>query len=334
MASLAGGCGGAASTDTGNPPVVLGQGLRLTATETGVVISGDAGAVPAGARVDVVNTATGETATTTAEADGSFALEVDGAVTDEYRVYAANGSESWRTRLTSAGPAAAETGLAGRVFLLQSADGYTPVPGTVIRLSFEGGEMQFSAGCNSHSGPYAVCEDGTLCLAALASTEIGCEPPLHEQDEWLAGFLESSPAMTQSGAALTLTQGGATLEFLDREVADADRSLIDRTWTIDTFIEDGGASNSPTVPSPTLQFGADGRLTIFTTCVTGGGSYSRSGQTLTFVGVSYPEEACEGSVFVHDRIVPVMTEGEVTFEIEAARLTITRGTLGLSATTE
>jgi heat shock protein HslJ len=331
LAATVGGCGGATSTDTGNPPVVLGQGLRLRATETGVVVSGDPGAVPAGARVDVVNTTTSETSTTTAAADGSFELEVNGTTRDEYRVYAASGSESWRTRLTSSGAAAAETGLDGLVFLLSSSLGYNPVPGTTIRLSFNAGQVSLSAGCNSQSGEYSLC-DGKLCVSDLASTEIGCEAPLHTQDEWLARFLESSPALTQAGATLTLAGADETLVFLDREVADADRSLTERSWVVDSFIDNGVASNLPFSP-PAMLFGSDGSLRVFVSCNTGLGSYTRSGQAMT-LELAYTDVECEGGDAGQEHISRVLTNGDVAFEIEAARLTIMRGTLGLTATTE
>jgi heat shock protein HslJ len=334
LTSLAGGCGGA-STDTGNPPIVTGQQLRLRATETGVVVSGDPGAVPGGARVDVVNTATGQTATTTAAEDGSFELEIEGSTTDEYRVYAASDGQSWRTRLTSSGAAPAEAGLAGLQFLLQSAQGYTPVAGTTVRLSFQAAELGISAGCNSYSGPYSLC-DGKLCLSRLGGTEIGCPPELQAQDTWLAGFLQSSPGLTQAGPTLTLAGADATLEFLDREVADADRPLTGRTWTIDTFIENGAATNFPSQVPATLEFGTDGRLSVFTTCNGGEGNYTRNGQTLTFVAVGFTAASCgpTGSAAAEERIGRVIADGEVTFEIDAGRLTILRGDLGLSATTE
>ena len=334
LASLAGGCGGE-STDTGNPPVVLGQKLRLTATETGVLISGDAGAVPGGARVDVVNTATGQMETTTAAPDGSFSLEVEGTAGDEYRVYAASSGEIWRTRLTSSGATATEAGLAGLDFLLQSADGFTPVANTTLRLSFKETELGFSGGCNSYFGTYSLC-DGKLCVSSLGSTDIGCEPALQAQDTWVSGFLQGSPTLTQAGPALTLSGDGATLELLDREVADPDRPLTGRTWTVDTFIDGDSASNFPGQGSPTLQFAADGSLTVFTTCNTGNGSYTRDGDTLTIAPVLYTEAGCgtAGSAQAEERVMQVMTAGEVTVAIDSARLTITRGTLGLGATTD
>jgi heat shock protein HslJ len=334
LGALAGGCGGQSlSTDTGNPPVV-GQKLRLTATSTGVLVTGEPGAVPAGARVDVVNAATAETASTTAAEDGSFEVELAGAATDEYRVYVGSGQQSWRTRLTSSGTTTPEMGIDGRAFLLQSAEGYTPLQGTRLRLSFNDSQLSFSAGCNSYSGPYSLC-DGKLCVSQLGGTEIGCDTERHTQDEWFASFFEGSPQLDIAGAALTLESASATLELLDREVADPDRPLAGRVWSIDTFIQGGAASSSPATTLPTVEFRINGTLGVFTTCNTGDASYTRSGQVLTLSSVVYTDAGCPDSRrSVEQSVQSVLAEGEITFEISANRLTLMRGSSGLGATTD
>lgn len=333
LAALAGGCGGQSlSTDTGNPPVV-GQKLHLMATGTGVVVTGDAGAVPAGARVDVINTATAQTASATAADDGSFEVELAGSATDEYRVYVGSGQQSWRTRLTSSGTSTPETGIDGRVFLLESSEGYTPLAGTRLRLSFNDGQLSFSAGCNSYSGPYSLC-DGKLCVSQLGGTEIGCDPQRHTQDEWFASFFEASPQLGITGAALALEGANATLELLDREVADPDRPLAGRVWSIDTFIQGDAASSSPTATPATLEFGTNGRLSVFDTCNGGSATYTRSGQTLTLSAVSFGVGDCSGDVTADDRVQAVIAEGQLTFAIDANRLTLMRGSAGLGATTD
>jgi heat shock protein HslJ len=338
LAALAAGCGGESlSTDTGNPPVISGQKLHLTATATGVVVAGDAGAVPGGARVDVLNTATGQTESTTAAANGSFTVELEGSINDGYRVYAAGDGQSSSTQLTPSGAAPPQTGLAGRQFLLQSAQGYTLVTDTNLRVSFsdDGQEFGFSAGCNSYGGPYTRCGD-RLCTNGLGGTEIGCDPDRHTQDEWFADFFEASPRLTLAGASLTFQSESVTLELLDREIADADRPLTGRLWSIDTFISGGAASSSPATAVPTVQFAVDGSFQFFTTCNTGEGSYTRNGQTLTLANVSNTDVACasEANRFVEASVQRVLTAGDVTFEIEASRLTLQRGTFGLGAKTD
>lgn len=332
------GCGAASdsldSTDTGNPPVIRAQALRLAASASGVIVSGEPGAVTAGAEVEVVNVTTSAAQTTTAASDGSFEVELAGTLEHEYRVQA-----SLRGRTASADLDASTTGpasLAGLEYLLDSAEGYTLVEGTTIRLSFDATEVRFNAGCNSFFGLYSLC-DGKLCASDLGGTEMGCPAPLHAQDEWIVGFLTSTPTLTHAGPRVTLEGTGATLEFLDRELANPDRSLTGRTWNIDTLINGGAASTVPAQSTPTLIFRDNGVFESFSTCAGGAGTYSAGSGELTVSDLNFPEPACPptGSLLVQQHILNVLGgDGTVDFEIDAARLTLTRGTLGLSATTE
>jgi heat shock protein HslJ len=330
-------CGGAtdpASTDTGNPPVIVGQNLRVTSTPTGVRVSGAAGTAPRGARVEVINLSTGESATTTAGSDGSFEVELAGTVGDGYRVYSDLDGQTSSTQLTSAGAGDLQVGLAGLEFVLQSAEGFEPVEGTTVRLSFDGSTLGISGGCNGTAGRYSVC-DGRLCLSELNSTAIGCDAALNAQDAWLSEFFLASPLMTQSGARLTFEGPDATLSFLDREVADPDRPLVGPSWRIDTLIRGNGASAaaSSTSASPTIEFRPDGVYGVFTGCNTGGGTYTVTDGSITLLGSAYTEEGCELPI-VEGHIIEVLSAGTVAYEIEARRLTLTREDVGVSATTD
>jgi heat shock protein HslJ len=332
-------CGGAAdpsSTDTGNPPVIVGQSLRVTSTATGVRVSGAPGTAPRGARVEVINLSTGESATTTAGSDGSFEVELAGTVADEYRVSSDLDGQTSSTHLTSAGASGAQVGLEGLVFLLQSAEGFTPVEGTSVRLSFEATTLGISGGCNSQFGSYSMC-DGRLCVSELSRTEIGCEPGLDEQDTWLSDFFLGSPLVTQTGARLTLESPDATLSFLDREVADPDRPLVGPTWQVDTIIRGNGASaaGSTVSSSPTIEFRTDGEYNVFTGCNSGGGTYTAGNGSVSLSGATYTERGCGLSLAtVEEHIVQVLAAGTVVYEIEARRLTLTREDVGLSATAD
>ncbi len=333
-AALAGACGGQSlSTDTGNPPVV-GQKLHLTATATGVLVTGEPGAVPGGARVDVINTATAQTASTTAADDGSFQVELEGSGGDELRVYVGSGQQSWRARLTSGGTSAPETGIEGRDFLLSSAQGYTLVAGTQLRVSFDDNQLTFNAGCNTASGTYSLCQE-RLCVADLATTDIGCDSQRHTQDEWLADFFVASPRLSIAGATLTLEGASATLELLDRELADPDRPLTGRVWRVDTFFAGDVASSVPLVTPPTLEFNGDGTFRVFDGCNGGSAEYTRSGQTLSLAPVAFTEIGCPGDDLPRERIQELFRPGgEMSVEIEANRLQLKRGASGLGALTD
>jgi len=178
--------------------------------------------------------------------------------------------------------------------------------------------------------------DGSLCVEGMGSTEMGCSADRHQQDEWLAAFFLASPTLELEGDMLTLTTADATLVFLDREVADPDRPLIGNTWTIDTFIQGDAAMNFALNEEPTVTFGDDGSVQVFTSCNTGQGSYAAEGSVVVLSEMTYTEEGCgdANSTEADTRIRDVLADGEVTTEIEASRLTVTRGTLGISATTD
>jgi heat shock protein HslJ len=118
-------------------------------------------------------------------------------------------------------------------------------------------------------------------------------------------------------------------------VADPDRPLAGPIWTIDTLIDGGAASNVPTAATPTLQFGSDGTIEVFTGCNSGTGSYTREGQTLVLSAIPYTLRGCAAAeTAVGSHVTRVINAGEVTFEIDAARLSIQRGDIGIRALTE
>lgn len=320
------------STDTGNPPVVSEQKLRVEASDSGVTVAGEAGAVPARAAIEVTNVATEQSETTTAAADGSFEVELEGTLDDEYRVKVEVDGRS--TNATVSSNDTPTTGFLGKTFLLDSAEGHTFVEGTTPRLSFDESEIRFSAGCNSHFGNYTICGD-KLCASDIGGTEIGCDEALHQQDYWLADFFTSEPAFAYEGDTLTLDGADATLVFLDREVANPDRTLTAGIWVIDTFITGDAASNVPLQVEPTILFEEDGSFEAFDTCNTLNGNYAVDNTELTLSNVSTTDEACgDMGQTAREHIGQVMNNGTVSFEIEAARLTLMRDDLGLGATTD
>jgi heat shock protein HslJ len=217
-----------------------------------------------------------------------------------------------------------------RVFLLESSDGFTPVASTTVRLSFQRGELSISAGCNSMGGPFEV-ENAQLVLHGLSTTDIGCfAPGVHAQDDFLGEFITSRPALMLEGTTLTLRGAQVTMVFVDREVADPDRPLAGPPWTVDTWIQGGGAgSGSIRVPT-TLEFTSEGTLLIEAVCHSGSGRYAVSGDKLTLTSIDLMDKSC-GTESTDGQTFAVVKDGVLMFEIEADRLTLTRGDLGVSA---
>lgn len=324
------------STDTGNPPVIDTQALRVTSSAGGVKVSAAAGGVPAGANVEVTNLSTGDSASTTADDDGAFEVELAGSVDDDYEVAVEVDGERDAATIVAGGatPNDPFAALVGRDFELESSTGFSPVEGTSVSISIQEDQFRFSAGCNGHSGEYTFC-DGSLCIDGMSSTAIGCDEPRHDQDEWLADFFTSEPTLVPDGDRVSFETDDATLVFLDSEVADPDRTLAGPVWTIDTFISGDSASNLPTTEDPTLEFRDDGRVRVFTGCTSATGDYEVDGNTITLSNLAYPEIACPPMTQgVHDGMLRVMVDGELSYEIDAARLWLTRGDYGLGATTD
>lgn len=110
------------------------------------------------------------------------------------------------------------------------------VDGTRIALRFDEGRVSASAGCNSMGGEYEIGNDGTLLVSQLAMTEIGCDVARHDQDQFVATLLTSSPTLSLNQDVLVLTSGDITVELIDRRVADPDRSIIGTEWMVTGFI--------------------------------------------------------------------------------------------------
>lgn len=331
LAAFALACGGRVSTDTGNPPVIDESLIQLEPSANGTRVVGSAGAVsPAGATVRVVNTSAGDSVETTAGMDGSFDATVPSSPGDDIAVEAESEGGT-TTRPIPPTPVAA--GLDGRRFLLVSSDGYTPVADTTPQLGFDDGNISYSGGCNSHFGEYSVCGE-SLCVDGLGSTQIGCTLDLQAQDEWFSDFLTSRPTFDLDGDDLVLTGDGVTLTFQDREVADPDLPLIGRVWTVDTIIQgDAAGSFPPSGPPPSLEFGEDSIVNVFTGCNQGGGSYEATETEIVFGDIVVTEEGCGGAVGeLENHMLQIVAPGSVSFEIDAKRLTITRGDIGIMAT--
>jgi heat shock protein HslJ len=226
---------------------------------------------------------------------------------------------------------AAEGKLEARQFLLDSAEGFEPVADSTVYLSFDGGQISVSAGCNSQGGDYAV-SDGRLVVDGLGSTLRACSPGLSEQDTWLNAFITSLPRLELSGDRLTLTGDEATLVLLDREVKDPDRPLLNTSWTINALITGDAVSGfgPGTTSAAKVLFGDDGEVHIDTGCNSGKGRYAVSGNKITLMEIPYTEKGCS-TPNAEAHIQQVLRAGTLSFTIEADTLTLEHGDFGVMA---
>jgi heat shock protein HslJ len=221
--------------------------------------------------------------------------------------------------------------LSGREFMLKETFSYSPASGTIIRLAFTTTEFSFNANCNSHSGAYTIAA-GTLRVRGMSSTLMACAEDRMAQDDWLLDFFSSGPRITLDENKLTVTDGKATLIFLDRKVADPDRQLSGPVWTIDTFRTADMAMATSQLHA-TLAFTPDGTWRVDTGCNVGTGSYTASATQLTLSRTVFSTSTCssQDTNSLVDHIAAVLADGTATYSIDATRLTIERGNRGISA---
>lgn len=209
----------------------------------------------------------------------------------------------------------------GRTFLSTSASREL-VPGTRIELRFDDGKLSVRAGCN-HMGGDTSIERDRLVVQDMATTDMGCDPPRHDQDTWVAEFLRAGPTVHLSGTELVLEGAGIRITFADREVADPDRPLVGTVWTVDTLISGQTAGSVPAGVRAFLSFAADGTVSGSSGCNQLSGRYTAQDGTITFTELGSTLMACtDDRGMVEARVLPVLN-GTVRYEIEAGHLTLT-----------
>lgn len=234
---------------------------------------------------------------------------------------------------TSPPTSAPVSGLDGRQFVsvlvTEDATSKVLVSGTTIRLGFSSGQLSASAGCNNMSSDYELT-GGKLVVGSMATTEMGCQANLMDQDQWLAGFLGSKPALALDGNNLVLTSDTTEITFLDREKAEPDQSLTGITWGLTTMIDGDVASSVPQGAMATLLFKDDGTVQIDFGCNAGGGDYSVDSDTLHLTHIVSTNMACPGAKGdVETAVVAVLNADTITFAIDHSTLTLTAGQHGL-----
>jgi len=232
---------------------------------------------------------------------------------------------------SSTTPPTGATDLDGTTFVSTSVAGHDLVAGSAVTLAFAEGRVSARAGCNTMSGTYEAGAELTVG-PDMASTMMGCPDDLAAQDQWLAGFLTSTPALTLDGDTLTLSSGDVTITLVDESSAAVAAPLVGTLWTLDTIIDQTtqSASSVPAgVEPPTLQIGDDGMAAVYTGCNRGGAAVGTNGSTLSFGPLRLTRMACVGDGGQVEAAVVAVIDGDVEFTIEGDRLTLTKAQSGL-----
>ena len=159
----------------------------------------------------------------------------------------------------SASPAPAS--LDGHTYLSTDLQGAALVPGTRVRLAFADGSLNANGGCNTMGGTYSINSD-RLKTSQMFMTEMGCDDPRMQQDDWLARFL-GNVSYTLDGDTLTLADGSIRLTLVDKDVATPDQPLEGTRWRRigrdPAEVHRQRRANRVPLPHPgTRRFGDDG----------------------------------------------------------------------------
>ena len=217
---------------------------------------------------------------------------------------------------TSSGSAPTADDLDGTTFESTDITGHELVADTTISLAFQADAVSANAGCNTMNGGYTIT-DGVLEVGAMASTMMACSDELMAQDTWLSEFLAGGPEIALADDTLTLTGSEATLT-LD---AVQDVGIEGTTWMITGTVATEAVSSIPAGAEPSLTI-TDGQAAIDTGCNSGSGSVEVTDTTLTFGPIATTRMACPPDLTDLETTVLTVLQGEVTYEIDGASMSI------------
>lgn len=203
------------------------------------------------------------------------------------------------------------------------------VPGSKLRLSFSASDIGASAGCNHMGGTYRI-DGGRLIVDDLGTTDMGCDPDLMAQDQWLSELLGTGPAISIVVNDLVLQAGSVSITFVDREVAEPDAKLVGPTWTVESIITGDAVASVPAEPVATLVFREDGTLEVNAGCNRGSGTWEAVAGGIEVGPLLLTKMACEkDGASLESAVLSVLETGTIGAQIDSSLMTLTAGNQGL-----
>jgi heat shock protein HslJ len=203
------------------------------------------------------------------------------------------------------------------------------VPGTKLRLNFSASDIGASAGCNHLNGTYRI-DGGRLIVANLGTTDMGCDPDLMAQDQWLSEVLGAGPAVSLVANDLVIEAGSVRITLVDREVAEPDAKLVGPTWTVESIITGDAVSSVPAEPVATLVFKDDGTLEVNAGCNRGSGTWEAVAGGIEVGPLMLTKMACEkDGASLESAVLGVLEAGTIAAQIDSSLMTLQAGNQGL-----
>lgn len=198
------------------------------------------------------------------------------------------------------------------------------VDGSRIRLVIDERSVGADAGCNSLGGEYEMDGD-RLVVNGLAMTEMGCDPALMEQEDWLVDLLTAGPVLALDGDRLTLTSGDTVVSLVDEESVVADRPLRGTRWVLESYggsEPDDPVSSVPVGVTWTLGFGATHAEADYG-CNTGNYRYRLGGSTMRLDSLGSTYIRCPTDLRAVETTVSRVLSADPVWRIEGDVLTLT-----------
>ncbi|MEV0803197.1 META domain-containing protein [Kribbella sp. NPDC050281] len=180
-------------------------------------------------------------------------------------------------------------------------------------------------GCNSLGTAAAADElltGGSLWIGGIGGTQVGCRPPLRDQEEWLKTFLTSKPSWRLNGDELILATGGTTITLLDRKIAEPDFPLDGIRWEVVSTITNADLRQYHHHAEQAWISFDGGRLTGWTGCNELSGTVTRNNTELTFGSVATTDRACPAETAAMQAAIPATLGPAVTYTIDYNQLTL------------
>lgn len=180
-------------------------------------------------------------------------------------------------------------------------------------------------GCNRMGTAVAAGElltAGSLWIPGLGGTQVGCEPPLRDQEEWLKTFLTSRPSWRLNGDELTLASGGTTITLLDRKIAEPDCPLDGVRWKVVTTITNADLRQGYHLSGLAWIRFDGGRVTGWTGCNELSGTFTRNNTELNFSDVATTDRVCTPDTATLQTAILATLGPAVTYTIDYNQLTL------------
>ncbi|MFQ5553995.1 MAG: META domain-containing protein [Acidimicrobiia bacterium] len=183
------------------------------------------------------------------------------------------------------------------------------------------GSVSGTTGCNSFFGGITI-DAGTLSFGGLGVTEMGCEPPLSDQEGRVLQILGAADRWSLADGVLTIgaADGTGAIEWV-APAPVANLPLEDTQWRLDTLVDGDVATTPHRDAEATLQI-RGGSISGSTGCNEYGGEGTVRPPVFDVGPLSVTERACGQDVMSQEAfLLEALAEAD-RIEVDGASVTI------------